>query len=130
MAVGLCAPLHGQSRGLVEDQHHIVLEQGQGSGEFDIISRQSIPWRRRRIRQRRHADGRPGGETGVGLDPRAVHPQLSATSKSMDLDLSKARPAAPQPAIQPHAVLGVADHQGLYLIHGRALVFPGAMRVI
>ena len=119
VAVGLGAALHGEARRLVQRQHVVVLVEHQAAHERAVAARRAPraapSWRR--VGQRRHAHLRAGGQPRLGLGARAVDADLAAAGQLLDLDVAQVRPAPPEPAVEPHAVLGVVDGQGAHLGH-------------
>src|SRR5690606_22509459 len=71
-----------------------------------------------RVGDRRHAHGGAGGEARLRLRSRAVDADLARAGHLLDLHVGQVRPAAPEPAVQADAVLGLGDVEGLHLAGG------------
>ncbi len=132
MVGGLGAALHGQARRLVQGQDFLVLVQHQRLGEGDVALGQFLLGVRiGRVGQRRHAHLRASCQLGVGLDPRAVDPDLARAEQLVELDMVQVRPAALEPAVHPDPVLAIVHIEGTNFFHAakilRAIKKPAKM---
>lgn len=121
MAAGLGAALDGEAVGLVDGDDHVVLVEHEGFGELYILWGQGVDvagLARGVVGDRRDAHGGAGGQTALGLDAGAIDADLAAAGHLLHLDVGQVRPAPPEPAVQPNAVLGLGDIDRQHLAPG------------
>ena len=111
MMRGLGAALHCDARRLVEHEQIVVLVEGDGSKEGTVRLGQRLRCRRcrRSRRQRRHANGLTRGEPCARLGAAAVDPNLAGAQQFLEPAVRQVGVMAPEPAVEPHAVLAGLD---------------------
>ena len=117
--VVLVPPCTAMPERLVEHQQIVVLVQGDGGEEVAVGLRQCVlrRWRRRRVGQRRHANGLAFGEPRARLGPAAVDPHLARAQQLLEPAMRQAGIMGLEPAVEPHAVFAGANFLRLYPCH-------------
>ena len=111
---GATAPLHRQPVRLVQHDDIVVFVDHAVADHLGIRFRDPPLFRRDRLvisrRQRRHAHGLPGLNTGAGLDPATVNAKLTLAAHLLDAALADMWEQAPQPAV--HALVRILFGDG------------------